>query len=71
MQLTSAASPPVAGYLFDHVSLALPFSLGGILQLLSAGLYYAFFHGWLPPEEAERQREASTLTKPVEPHAAD
>jgi MFS family permease len=71
MQLTSAASPPVAGYLFDHVALALPFSLGGILQLLSAGLYYAFFHGWLPPEEAERQREAITLAEPVEPHAAD
>jgi MFS family permease len=57
-QVTSAASPPLSGYLFEHVSLAAPFALGGVLQLVNAALYYAFFRKLPPPEELERERAA-------------
>ena len=57
-QITSAMSPPLSGYLFDHVSLELPFALGGLLQLANGALYYLFFRGMPPPEELERRGEA-------------
>jgi MFS family permease len=50
-QAAMAGSPVLAGYLFDEVSLALPLEIGGLLQLVNAGLYYLFFHGILPEEE--------------------
>ncbi|HZT98013.1 MAG TPA: MFS transporter [Ktedonobacteraceae bacterium] len=52
-QVTSAASPTVAGYLFDHVSLALPFEIGAVLQGINALLFLVFFRSLLPPEEQE------------------
>lgn len=52
-QATSAASPVVAGYLFDHVSLSLPFEIGAVLQGINALLFYFFFRKLLPPEEQE------------------
>ena len=52
-QATSAASPALAGYLFDHVAMAVPFELGAAVQLLNAGLYYIYFHALRPPEEDE------------------
>ncbi|MGH2507573.1 MAG: MFS transporter, partial [Ktedonobacteraceae bacterium] len=58
-QATSAASPVLAGYIFDHISLSLPFEIGAILQATNALLFYFFFHKLLPPEEqAARAREA-------------
>lgn len=51
-QVALASSPAVAGYLFDQVSLSLPFEIAGLLQLLNAGLYFAFFHRVVPEEEA-------------------
>ncbi len=65
-QLTSATSPTVAGYLFEHVSLALPFTLGGVLQLVNAGLYFGFFHKLHPHEELERRRAEVAVTEPAE-----
>lgn len=49
-QASSALTPTLAGELFDHVALGAPFLISGVLQLVQAGLYYAFFHR-LPPEE--------------------
>lgn len=50
-QVTSAISPALAGYLFDNVSLALPFEIGAILQGLNVIMFFVFFHSLLPPEE--------------------
>ena len=50
-QATSAASPTLAGYLFDHVALALPFEIGAILQGVNTALFFLFFHAAPPPEE--------------------
>jgi MFS family permease len=48
-QVTMAVSPVFAGELFQAVSLALPFELAGLLQLVNAALYYAFFRRREPP----------------------
>ncbi|HEU5345073.1 MAG TPA: MFS transporter [Ktedonobacterales bacterium] len=50
-QVTSAITPGIAGYLFDTVSLELPFEIGAALQFLNAALFYLFFHRAPPPEE--------------------
>ncbi len=59
MQVTSSASPALAGYLFDHVSLALPFELGAALQGVNAVLFFFFFRSLPPPEEQEKARKLS------------
>ena len=53
-QAAMAASPVLSGYLFDNVSLELPFELGAALQLVNAILFWVFFHGSAPEEERER-----------------
>jgi predicted MFS family arabinose efflux permease len=58
-QATQAVAPVVAGYLFDEVSLSLPFLIAGVLQLANALLYWGFFRG-LPPEE-----EVATASAPL------
>jgi predicted MFS family arabinose efflux permease len=50
-QVTMAVGPLFAGELFQTVSLALPFELAGLLQLLNAVLYYAFFRRCEPPRD--------------------
>lgn len=40
----SAATPTLAGELFDHVSLAAPFLLSALLQLANAITFFIFFH---------------------------
>lgn len=50
-QATSSASPALAGYIFDHISLSLPFEIGALLQGINAILFYAFFRKLRPPEE--------------------
>ena len=52
-QVTSAMSPALAGYLFDSVSLALPFEIGAILQGLNVIMFFLFFRSLLPPEEKQ------------------
>ncbi|MDA8058714.1 MAG: MFS transporter [Actinomycetota bacterium] len=53
-QAAMAASPVLSGYLFDNVSLELPFELGAALQLVNAVLFWVFFHGSAPEEERQR-----------------
>lgn len=50
-QGTSAISPTFAGFLFDHVTLALPFEIGAFFQGLNTLLFYVFFRHLPPPEE--------------------
>ncbi len=66
MQATSAISPGLAGYIFDNVSLALPFEIAAALQGLNAILFYMFFHNMRPPEERAR----SSATPDALPTAA-
>ncbi len=49
-QAAMAASPVLSGWLFDSVSLELPFEIAGALQLLNAALFWIFFRR-LPPRE--------------------
>lgn len=53
-QTLSAAAPTLSGYLFESVSLSLPFELAGILQLINALLFHHFFaeHDRRPPRGA-------------------
>ena len=51
-----AASPLLAGYLFDEVSLSLPFVLGGILQFINSVMYYWFFKDVQPVDEQPQSR---------------
>jgi MFS family permease len=53
-QAAMAASPVLTGYLFDEVSLSLPFVLGGVLQFVNGLIYYAFFRNLAPEEEREQ-----------------
>ncbi|MHB1975292.1 MAG: MFS transporter [Acidimicrobiales bacterium] len=57
-QLTMAVSPLLAGYLFDEVSIALPFDIAAVFQGLNAVLFWFFFRD-APPEEEQAQAEAA------------
>lgn len=68
-QATSAISPGLAGYLFDHVALALPFEIGAALQGLNTLLFFIFFRSLFPPEErAARRMHTGTITGQVASH---
>jgi predicted MFS family arabinose efflux permease len=54
-QLAMAGAPVATGYLFDEVSLALPFLAAAGLQGLNALLYWVFFRSVRPPEEEEQR----------------
>lgn len=74
-QLTSATTPAIAGYLYDHIAIALPFELGGVLQAFNAGIYWFFFRNMLPPEEIARREalaaaaDAAAAPEPEAEHA--
>lgn len=54
MQAAASASPYMAGYLIQLVSLNLPLELAAAMQGINAILYYIFFRNIRPPEEQER-----------------
>lgn len=64
-QGTSAIGPSIAGELFAHVSLALPFEIGAALQGLNTLLFYVFFHRQPPPEERSVAGEAANEPSPA------
>jgi predicted MFS family arabinose efflux permease len=66
-QVTSAVSPSLAGYLFDHVALSLPFEVGAILQGINTALFYFFFRDLQPPEERASQHKQAE--QPAQPKA--
>lgn len=65
-QITSAASPSLAGYLFDHVALSLPFEIGAILQGLNTLIFYLFFRDLPPPEEQGKARHKQAASRETE-----
>ncbi len=60
-QVVMALSPTLTGYLFESVSLSLPFEIGGVIQTVSAIFYYAFFHKYHPPEERTAPDSSGTF----------
>ncbi|MHB8499148.1 MAG: MFS transporter [Acidimicrobiales bacterium] len=62
-QIAMAGSPLLTGYLFDEVSLSLPFEIAAGLQFVNATTFWAFFHGH-PPEEERRRDGAAPNREP-------
>ncbi|MGH2633486.1 MAG: MFS transporter [Tepidiformaceae bacterium] len=66
-QATSATTPALAGYLFDHVAMSLPFEIGALIQGASAALYWGFFRHLRPPEEGVEVLEMVDVVAESEP----
>lgn len=62
-QLASAGAPVAAGYVFEELSLTLPFVIAAALQSLNALLYWAFFRSVRPPEEEPAARPAPAVSR--------
>jgi len=58
-QLAMAGSPLVTGYLFDEVSLSLPFEIAAVLQFANAASFWVLFRKH-PPEEERRATAPSS-----------
>ncbi len=65
-QISMTAGPMFSGYLFDEVSLALPFELAAVLQAVDAALYWTFFHDLHPSEELEQGKSVPDVPVPGE-----
>ncbi|MHB8586607.1 MAG: MFS transporter [Thermoplasmatota archaeon] len=52
-QVAMTISPLASGYLFEEVSLAVPFEVSGALQIVNAALFWAFFRAHPPSEERQ------------------
>ena len=70
-QVSAAPSPLVAGFLFETVSLELPFEIGTVLLFCNAALFFTLFRNLRPPEEsspplssARRRPQSTALPTP-------
>ncbi len=61
-QLAMSSSPLLTGYLFDEVSLNLPFEVAALLQLVNAGLWWRLFKDHPPEEERSPGGDAGPST---------
>jgi MFS family permease len=70
-QASAAISPLIAGYIYQTISLELPFEIGAAFQLVNAALYYSLFRNIRPPEEqttaslAEPAQTSAPATAPI------
>ncbi len=62
-QVAMSVSPLLTGYLFDEVSLSLPFEIAAALQLANATTFWALFRDH-PPEEERAAPAAGSLDAP-------
>ncbi|MGC8626069.1 MAG: MFS transporter [Acidimicrobiales bacterium] len=69
-QLATAASPMLAGYLMEEVSLSVPFEVAAALQFVNASTFYAFFRNAPPEEELAGSQVVGTDVKTA-PQAED
>jgi hypothetical protein len=67
-RLPPPLSPTLAGYLFDHVALALPFDIGAFLQGINTILFFLFFRKIVPPEEQHpaTAKPSQKIAKPLQ-----
>ena len=70
-QLVSGVAPVPAGYIFDHVSMSLPFEIAAGIQCVVGALFLSLFRNRAPPEETvqleRRVSESSHVLTAVEP----
>ncbi len=59
-QVAMAGSPLVTGYMFEDVSLSLPFELAAALQMVNATMFWVFFRHHPPEEEQDGASDADT-----------
>jgi predicted MFS family arabinose efflux permease len=69
-QVSAAASPLLAGYLFETASLELPFEIGTMLQFCNAALFFTLFRNIRPPEESA-QPEGGPVSLPLSPRQGE
>lgn len=69
LQVASGIVPTGAGYIFDNLSIELPFELTATLQVITGLVFLACFHGQHPPDEVSR-RTSAPATVSQEPMAA-
>ncbi len=62
-QVAMAGSPVAAGYLFDEVSLSLPFEIASLLQLANTVTFWWFFRHAAPDEEREGRRGTGSAAR--------
>lgn len=55
-QVVMSGGPLLTGYLFDEVSLSLPFVLSAALMCVNGALYWVFFRTTVPEEERDGAR---------------
>ena len=70
-QATSSFSPTFAGYIFDHISISLPFEIGALFQAVNALLFFIFFRNLPPPEEQNIQRPEQGQLQESFPNTAE
>lgn len=70
-QLATAVSPLFAGYLLAEVSLAAPFEVSAVLQLVNAGTFWAFFRDAAPEEERDRTVPVAVGARPARAAAGE
>jgi MFS family permease len=70
-QLAMSASPLLTGYLFEAVSLSLPFELAAGLQFANAITFWGFFRHHPPEEETARELSAATAASELSAPAAE
>lgn len=58
-QSTMAASSEVSGVLISRIGYVVPFCVSGVIQLISAIVFYAYFARQPPPEEARTEIDVS------------
>lgn len=63
-QIATTVSPLIAGYVFENISLELPFEIGTVFQLLNLITFWAFFRNAPLPEEADRIKRSPAITEP-------
>ncbi len=63
-QVSMAVSPLLTGYLFDEVSLSLPFEIAAALQLANAGSFWLLFRHHPPSEERVEPEPPPPLEDP-------
>ncbi|MCL5047185.1 MAG: MFS transporter [Firmicutes bacterium] len=58
-QVAMSASPVLAGYIYDEISLAIPFEIAGVLQLINSIVYWEFFKNTPPEDEVRKSVQPS------------
>ncbi len=70
-QVTSISGPPIAGYLFDHTALFVPFEVAACIQIFSSTAFFLFFRHLRPPEERLQVVQSDTIAATAPPSQSE